>query len=261
MRDETLSFGFPKPGRALIGAMAVLVVIWVFLAVTINWGGFGTDVFDALVGSRAILRGEVWRILTCFLVHQPSGPGSVGHLLTSVLGLYFLGASLEQRWGAKRFLTFLLIAGVASSLLQLVVGSLIQTLGQPRWYGALGVIDAVAIAWALSFRGQQVRLFLVLPVSGTMMIAFIVGMNILYVIAMEVRPDGLITPFGGMLAGFLMADGSPVRRAYLNWKLQRLKAQSAALSSGPKGRGRAAHLTVIRGGQADEKKPDKSMLN
>ncbi|NUP13674.1 MAG: rhomboid family intramembrane serine protease [Polyangiaceae bacterium] len=258
--QEQISFGLPKPGRALIGTMIGVTAIWVLFAAAINWGSAGIDLFNLMVGSDDVYRGQVWRLLTSFMVHQPSGPGSVGHLLTTLFGLYFLGASLEQRWGGQRFLLYLFGAGLFASSLQLLVGTLIPTLHQEPYYGALGVIDAIAVAWALSFRGQQVRLFFVLPISGFGMIVFIVVMNVLYIIAMETRREGLVTPFGGMLAGFLFAEGSPVRRRYLQWKLGKLQAQSEMLRGGTaRPRARPAHLSVIQGGQS--KKPDKSMLN
>lgn len=271
--QQQLTFGLPKPGRALIGTMVAFTAIWVFFAVSINWGNAGSGAFEALVGSDAILRGQVWRLLTSMLLHQPKGPGSVGHLLTTLFGLYFLGASLEERWGKRRFLGFLVGAGVFAAALQVLVGALIPTLhngmvlnghGEPVFYGALGVVDAIAIAWALSFRGQQVRLFFVLPVSGFGMIMFVIAMNVLYVLAMETRHEGLVTPFGGIIAGFLFAEGSPVRRAFLKWKLGRLQGRSAALNDlgGGFGKSRPAHLRVIRGGQSDDdKKLDKNLLN
>lgn len=278
MQEQQLTFGLPKPGRALIGAMVAVTAIWVFFAVGINFGNAGTTIFDALVGSDAILKGQVWRLLTSMLLHQPSGTGSVGHLLTTLFGLYFLGSSLEERWGKSRFILFLIGAGVFAAALQVLVSTLLPTLqksmvlngrGEPIFYGALGVVDAVAIAWALSFRGRQVRLFFVLPVSGFGLIVFVIAMNVLYVLAMETRHEGLVTPFGGILAGFLFAEGSPVRRAYLKWKLGRLQGRSAALQDlgGGFGKGglakgsRPAHLRVIRGGQDADKKLDKNLLN
>ena len=66
-----------------------------------------------LVGSDAILHGQVWRLVTTWIVHQPSGPGSVGHIITTLLGLYFLAPSLEERWGARRFVFFVVGSGVA----------------------------------------------------------------------------------------------------------------------------------------------------
>jgi hypothetical protein len=72
------------------------------------------------------------------------------------------------------------------------------------------------------------------------------------------RQEGLVTPFAGMLAGWMGADGSPVRRVYLQWRFKRLQAQSEAL------RGvrtqRVPHLRVVKGG-GGEGKPNKEMLN
>ncbi len=255
--QETQTFSLPRPGKALIATMVTVTAVWVLFAVGINWGGGGEALFLRLVGSNDILHGEVWRLVTAWIVHQPTGAGSSGHLLTTLLGLYFLGATLEQRWGARRFVLFMVGSGVLAALLQVLLGKLIPPLHSPQFFGALGVIDAIAVAWALSFKGQQVRLFFVLPVSGTGLILFVLAVNVLYVLSMEARREGLVTPFGGMLAGYLFAEGSPVRRKYLEWKLARLGQQKVKLASMSKA---ASHLSVIEGGRSS-KKPDKSLLN
>lgn len=254
--QEQLTFGLPKPGRVLTVAMILVGALWVLFAVGLNWAGASPTTFELLVGSDAVWRGQIWRLLTNFLVHQPAGPGASSHLLTTLMGLYFLGSSLEERWGGRRFALFLVGSGVFASVLQLLLGLVISTLHADVFYGGLGVVDAVAVAWALSFKDRQVRLFFVLPVSGMGLILFVLAMNVLYVLAVEGRHEGLITPFGGMLAGFLFADGSPLRKAYLQWKFRRLQGQSAAL------RGVRAqnipNLRVIKGGGG---KVDKSQLN
>jgi membrane associated rhomboid family serine protease len=260
--SEQLTFGLPKPKKVLITAMVVVSALWIFFATGINWAGGGVDVFSLLTGSDQILKGgEVWRLLTSFMVHQPSGPGSVGHLLTTLMGLYFLGSSLEDSWGPRRFGVFLLISGVFASLLQVVVGLLISNLHQATFYGGLGVIDAIAVAWGLSFKDRQLRLFFVLPVSGMGFIAFVLVMNVLYILANEVRREGLVSPFGGMLAGYLLADGSPLRRFYLQWKFRRLQSQSESLRGiraaiVREKKPNPAGLRVIKGG-----KSDKDLLN
>jgi membrane associated rhomboid family serine protease len=252
--QEQVSVGFPKPGKALLGAMILVGALWLFFATGINWAGSGESVFALLVGSDAIGRGEVWRLFTASLVHQYSGPGAVGHLITTLLGLYFLGSSLEQSWGPKRFILFLIGSGVLAFALQFIVGSVITTLHQPVYYGGLGVVDAIAIAWAMSFKDRQVRLMFVLPVTGRGLMIFVLVMNILYVFALDGKREGLVTPFGGMLAGWLFADGSPARRWYLQWKLRRLQAEGRRVAK------QVPHLKVIRGGGGSDK-PDKRMLN
>lgn len=261
--DERYVVGFPKPGRALLGAMVAVFGVWLLFAIGINWGQAGRDVFALLVGSDDILRGEVWRLITGFVVHLPSGNGATSHMLSTVLGLYFLGASLEEKWGGRRFLLFLVLSGAFGALCQVLVGAVVPQLHQATFFGGLGVVDAIAVAWALSFRDRQVRLFFVLPVTGRGLLFFIVGLNVLYAIAVEHKAEGIVTPFGGMLAGWMGADGSPLRRVYLQWKFRRLQSQSESLRGmkaalGAKsGKAGGPKLRVIEGGN----KRDKDLLN
>jgi membrane associated rhomboid family serine protease len=256
-QPRRVSFGLPRPKKGQIGLMIAIAAIWVFFAVGINWGDAGGDVFGKLVGTADILKGQVWRLFTNVFLQQPSGRGSVGHLLTALLGIYFLGASLEERWGTKRFLMFTIGAAWFASFLQFALATFVSDKLGTVWYGALGMVDAIAVAWAMTFKDRQVQLMFVLPVSGLGLILFTFAMNILYVLAAEDHREGFVTPFAGMLAGYLFADGSPVRKKYLEWRYKNLAKQSVALrslrtESSPR-------LRVIEGGGS--KRPDKSMLN
>ncbi len=177
----------------------------------------GADVFQSLVGSTArVLRGEVWRLFTAPLLHMPSGEGAVGHIVSTMLGLYFFGPSLEKRWGGRKFVAFLygsaLFGFVVQMLAELVLPrSLSSTLGQP-WFGPVGAVTALAIAWALSFQDRQIALKYVLPVSARVLVIFIVGLSVLRLIFASAAPEGLISPFGAMLFGWLVCRGYPVCR-------------------------------------------------
>lgn len=260
MRPEHSSMGFPKPGKALLGMMIAIGCIWVMFTLGLNWGGAGEGVLEPFLGiSDRVLHGQVWRLLTAPLVHSPSDPW---HFVTTLLGLYFLGTSLEERWGASRMLAFLFGSAAFAFALQVAVGALFPKVAHPVFYGGLGMIEAVAVAWALAHRHATVRLFFVLPVTGTMLLVFIFAISVLNVIAMRAPHEGLITPFGGMLAGYLFGDFSPLRRFYLRMRFRQLQAQSAALRRVPAARGRSGGtpLRVIPGGQKDPPK-DKRYLN
>ncbi len=247
----------PKPGKALLGVIVALVAIWVLFAVGLNWGGAGQGVLEPFLGvSSAVLHGQVWRLFTAPLIHDPGDPG---HLLVTILGLYFLGPTLEERWGPKRMLLFLFGSAAFAFALQTIVGAIVPRLGKAVWFGGLGMIEAVAVAWALSARGQVVRLFFVLPISGTMLLVFIFGMSVLNVIAMRSPAEGLVTPFGGMLAGYLFGDASPLRRYWLKLKLRKLQAENEAIRRARQRRAAGPSLRVIEGG-ADRPK-DKRYLN
>ena len=256
-QEPQLTFGLAKPGKGLVIAMVTLVSVWLFFAVGINFGRAGERVFDALVGSNAILHGEIWRIFTAPLLHLPSGAGSVGHLLFNVMGLYFLGTTLEERWGWKRFLAFIYGSAVFAAVAQALICGFVPVpaLQQPSFFGALAMVDAVCVAWALSYKNSQVRLFFVLPVSGIGLLLFTLFINIMYILGSDAHHDGLITPLAGMLAGYLFGDTSPLRIWYLQRRFKKLQSESAVLR-GARLAGAGPRLRAIEGGLSGSRSSD-----
>jgi membrane associated rhomboid family serine protease len=254
------SISFPKPGKAILGVMIAVLAIWVALAAGINWARIDPEIVAPFVGNtEKVLSFQLWRFVTAPLIHLWSGDGAVSHIVMTLLGLYFLGPTLEDRWGPRKTLTFLFGAAAFAFVCQVLVGLVVPQLRQPIWYGGLGMVDAVAVAWALQAReGSQVRLMFVLPVSPMMLVGFIFMMNVLTVIAIGSKVEGLVTPFGGMAAGYLFGDRSPLRRTWLKFKLKRIQAETAAMQG--RRRAAAAGFRVIRGG-TDEPPKDKRYLN
>jgi membrane associated rhomboid family serine protease len=245
--------GLIKPGRALTSVMVALGAIWLMFALALNWGEAPRELFDLFCGNTdLILHGQVWRLFTAPLMHATD---TLSHVLFAILGLVFLAPSLEQKWGGARMLRFLgfsaVIAYAFQMLLQVALPeSLSHKLVAPYWFGAFPVLEAVAIAWALSFRGQTVRLWFVLPVTSTGMVVFIVAMSVLRVVSVEVPPEGLLAPFGGMLAGWLLGGTpSPLRRAYLKLRLAQLNSENAREARAAAGRRRSSSLRLIEGGR------------
>jgi membrane associated rhomboid family serine protease len=265
MRDEMVMMGIQRPGKALIWVMGVLLAIWIMFAVAINWMGVDGSAFLLLAGStRQILAGEIWRLFTAGLIHSPQ---SLQHILFALLGLYFLGPTLEARWGGRRTVLFLWGSSVMAFSLQFLAEALlpqpvVEKIGQAYWFGSTGAVEAIAVAWALSNRGQVVRLFFVLPVTGTGLLAFVIGFSVLALVVLSRPAEGLITPFGGMLAGYLFGAGTPTpaRRFLLRARYLWISRRAARYrrASGPK-------LRVIEGGEGKEtrRKPptDKRFLN
>jgi len=264
MRDRlefSDGFGLPRPGRALKAVLIGLLLIWLVFAVGINWGGASEELFLLFCGNtKRLLEGQVWRLVTAPLMHLPSTPW---HVVSTLLGLYFLAPNLEKEWGATRFLRFLLVACLVGYSLQVLFELVLpapysQKIGPlGYWFGAVPALEAVAIAWALSFRGQTVRLMFVLPVSSTGLIVFVVAMSVLYLISAAASPSGLIAPFGGMLVGWLLGGGtpSPLRRFWLKMRYAKLERESARARSARRNRVVRSGFRVIEGGSPA---PDES---
>lgn len=245
----------PRPEKALKAVLLGLLAIWLVFALAINWGNAQGASFLALCGNtEAILQGEVWRLFTAPLLHMPTG--TVWHLLSALLGLYFLGTSLEHEWGPRRFLRFLALTGVLSYGTQVLVGALLPAeLGNKllpdHYFGAMPIVQAVAIAWASSFRGRTVHLFFVMPISSRGLILFVVGISVLYLIAGATPPSGHIAMFAGMGLGWLLGGGtpSPLRRAYLKLRLAQLEVEARRESETRRKRAKSAGLRVLPGGR------------
>jgi membrane associated rhomboid family serine protease len=267
MRDETVSMGLPRPGKGLLGVMGALVSIWVMFAVGINYGGLDKEAFFLFTGNtQAILHGEIWRLFTAGLMHFPSGGPGVSHIVNTLLGLYFLAPSMEARWGSKRTLLFLfgcLMTGFLSQMAveALMPASVTASLGQKYWYGSIGAIEGIAVAWALSHRGQTVRLFFILPVTSTGLLVFVIGFSVFLVLANGQMHEGLITPFGGMLGGYLFGAGTPTpaRRILLKVRYFFMARRAAKI------RGKQPKLRIVEGGDSPPmgRRPptDKRFLN
>jgi membrane associated rhomboid family serine protease len=269
---EQPAMAFPRPGRALWGVMIVLFTIWLAFAIGQNWGKLDPSVFMLFVGdTRAVLGGQVWRLATAPLVHLPT----VGGIFFPLLGLYFLTPTLEETWGGARLIRFLMLSSVFAYLFQVAVelalpASLAAKLVPGGiWFSSLPALEAISIAWALTFRGQTVRLFFLLPVSSRGLILFVVGASILLVVTLEAPMCGLIAPFGGMLAGWGLGGGtpSPLRRAWLRLRLKKLERQEKSLGEARQRRVARSGLKVIEGGKKngsgddDGQGPDGTLLN
>jgi membrane associated rhomboid family serine protease len=260
--------GFPKPGPVVRWVLIILFAVWLMFAIAVNWGGASPRLFELFCGNtEAILDGQVWRLVTAAFMHEPRG--HISHVLFAMLGFYFLTPSLEHKFGGARLARFLLGSAVFAytfqflCLLALPASTGARLVANEYWFGSFPVVEAVAVAWALNFRGQQVRLFFVIPASAKVLLWFVIGVSVLRVIALSQTPEGLLSPFGGMFAGWLLGGStpSPLRRVYLNWKLSRLEQETTKARTERSSRVQKSNLRVVSGGKSDKQRDPKDWLN
>jgi membrane associated rhomboid family serine protease len=257
----------PKPGRVLQGILVGLLGIWLMFAMALNWGGADPGLFELFAGNTsAILSGQIWRLFTAPLIHIPNDPW---HVMGVLLGLFFLGPSLEGRWGGKRFGTFLYASAVLAYLCQFAVelalpATAAAKLSTGHWFGGVPAIEALSVAWALTFRGQTVRLLFVLPVTARGLLWFVIGFSVLRLIAVQQTAEGLIAPFGGLAAGWLLGAGtpSPLRRLYLKFRYSQLQRETQRAARDRGQRVKQSRFSVIEGGRRDDDdRPGGKYLN
>src|SRR5580704_16466714 len=163
--EPSMAFALPRPGRGLKVVLASILALGIVNAALFTWSPSGTVLFDALAFDVEKLRhGQLWRLLGMLTSALLTNPASYGHLVFTLLGLYFLAPDLERRWGTGRMLRFLAYAIVAGNVAVLLVDSLAPASAQPRFhppavFGASAAIAAIAVAWARDNANVTVRLF------------------------------------------------------------------------------------------------------
>ncbi|MHC4623853.1 MAG: rhomboid family intramembrane serine protease [Planctomycetota bacterium] len=212
-RAPQMRMTFPKPSTVVMRLLIINVVVFVAAVLIKPLGFFIYDWFqlDARSAGRAL---QLWRLVTYQFLHDPT---FLRHIFFNMIGLYFLGPTLERHWGSKKFLVFYLACGVAGGLFYLLLVGIGFLPGRPM-VGASGAILGMLAACAILFP-QFVVFILLFPVS--IRVAAI-ALTALYILALLTRGEnagGDAAHLAGMAAGAAYVFSSRWR-ARLGFKLQ-----------------------------------------
>jgi len=214
----------------------------------VKWLGAVTlavSVVAAVLGERAeaLLRnvifvpdlffhGRVWTPLTyTFLNPDPFS------LLFALLGLWLLGAALEQSWGTRRFVWFYFLTGAAGAIATGLLGFASSRIMGHAYFGNWSSLEGLIAAFAVLMPDAQIFLYF-LPVQAKWMLPISAGITVLFMLMSQAWWAYLPQLFG-LGAGVLFAGGVAPRNFLLRlrvWWIDR--------------RLRRSRLRVVRG--ADE---------
>jgi membrane associated rhomboid family serine protease len=236
--------GFSFGGRVPrdIGALIAVTVVASLLGAIGERNGFPLFTWGSFLPD-AILRGEVWRLVTwIFLETDPL------RLLFGALALYWFGRDLALAWGPRRFLGVYFGLTVLAALLTLFVALVVwpEAMMAHPFIGNWPLADAMLIAWALLYPDKQILLFFVLPVSGRI----IFWITLLGTVAYAAY-GGFHNFVPHLAAEVLMiayCRGLSPRRLWLKLRLSSLERSAKK---------RARHLKVVEGGGEGEGKGPK----
>ncbi|MER7006212.1 rhomboid family intramembrane serine protease [Dactylosporangium sp. NPDC000555] len=154
--------GSPAPGAAQrppIATMAAFVLVAVpsLLQLTL-----APALFEALRRDRAAIGdGQLWRLVTSFVVQDSGWPGTIFNLLS----LAVLGTLAEQLWGRARWVVLALTVQVLGDLWGLVV----QPVGAGTSLVIFGSAASLAVAALLLETGPRSRL----PATVSLLVALV----------------------------------------------------------------------------------------
>ena len=171
--------------------VAALSVLWQLIFPADSMGTVLPDIIDylTLIPSK-VLEGEVWRLITFVIVEGVGSPGSISFLydiLVTAISLYFyyfLGTTLENRWGSFRFNLYFLIGVLAT------IGGAFFIYGVFRFdFSATDsyIYETIFFAFATLFPDVVIRIFYFIPIKVKwvgLISAILLGINMLEFLAM-----------------------------------------------------------------------------
>lgn len=141
--------------------------------------------------------GGIWQLLTYQFAHQ-----SLGHLLSNMVGLFFLGPDTERTLGTNRFFCLYFLSGV--------IGGIGWSLLAPPWHyciGASGALFGVLGAYAAFYPNRELILIF-LPFTPIKAWLFVLILGIYELMHTLQGPGGAVANaahLGGGIAGYLYA--------------------------------------------------------
>ena len=148
---------------------------------------------DATSLGRAL---QPWRLITYQFLHDPN---FFLHIFMNMLGLFFLGPTLERHWGSRRFLPFYLGCGVAGALFYFFL-VVVKFLPAVPMIGASGAILGMLAACAILFP-QFVVFIVIFPVPIRIAAVGLTALYFLLVVTKGYNAGGNAAHLAGMAAG------------------------------------------------------------
>ncbi|MFA6175145.1 MAG: rhomboid family intramembrane serine protease [Phycisphaerae bacterium] len=190
-----MQFRFPQVTPVVKNLLILNVGIYLACIIIKPLGGFIYDWFS--VDSTSFVRYfQVWRLIGYQFLHDLHDPW---HLIMNMLGLYFLGPTLERFWHSKKFLTFYLLCGVAGGVAYLAL-SYFPQVGHGQLIGASGAILGMFAACAILFPQFVVVLF-IFPVPIRRAAIIFICVYILSIIVGFANAGGNVAHLAGMAVG------------------------------------------------------------
>lgn len=142
-----------------------------------------------------------WQVLSFGFVHI-----DVLHWLCNMLILYYLGSQLEDIWGERRYIQFVLASTLTAAAAFLVLTLLLQP-ARPL-AGASGTVYGMMVAFGMLFPKRRILLFFVADVTMLQAVWIFIGIEVFLMLGNLFTASGAwitdVSHLGGALGGWLM---------------------------------------------------------
>jgi membrane associated rhomboid family serine protease len=116
--------------------------------------------------TEKVFRGEVWRVLTYALVHDP---WHFWHVVFTGVFLAWIGHQVEDLYGWKEYIAFFVLTTLLGGVVYCGVGALAADV--PVLLGPSGAVTAILVLFALHYPSRTISVMFFLPVPVWLIVA------------------------------------------------------------------------------------------
>ncbi len=245
--------GFRVPQLSFLNKFIIIACGSLFLLQSIVKQFGGPPLVKYLgLSLNMLLSGHVYQIVTYPLLHQ-----GFFTVLFNCLLLWFLGSELENKWGQKTYIQFILSALVGAAFVYILMAAIFfnDIMASVPLLGITGLCHALCLAYGIIFSDRYLTFMFIFPMKAKYFCGLIVGIQ-LYI--------GLFAPYGKVAWAHLAAMGAGY--AFLKTKSYMIKSKREQGESGPKSglrrpfrsnKGKSKANLYIVEDDAPSKDPDK----
>ena len=202
--------------------MAVLVAVFLAKALWPEAQAFGLR-WLVVTPDLVLDRGGLWSLASHGLWHH-----TFGHMIMTLVVLYFFGGELEQRLSARRWWALVVAGVVAGGALALAVQLLMPQPVPAMGFG--GATTALVAAYCWLHWDVEMNV-LVAQLKGKVLLAIFLGIDLLLTLFGGDYPRAAMH-LGGAAAGLLVMSGGPGRLAG-HWRKERLRRNLKVMTRTP----------------------------
>ena len=186
--------------------MISYVAIFILNTILTQAAGFSLGFLGLSSGSFS--QGHIYQLIT-----YPFLGNSFLEVIFNGLLFWFIGSELENLWGPRRYLYFLLTSSLGAGIIFILIGLVFFTGSAAAFLpltGMSGLASALCLAYAVLFPDQIFTFMLIIPMKAKYFCMLLIGMQLFYGFT---SPMGILSwgHLGAMLSGFLymMAISNP----------------------------------------------------
>jgi membrane associated rhomboid family serine protease len=170
------------------------VVFFILQNIFSKFMGVPLEAYLGLSGVK-FFSGHIYELFTYPLM----GRGLWEVLFNSLL-LWFIGSDLENSWGRKRYLSFIIVAVLGAGITYLMI-SLIFNVPPIPLTGLSGIVNFLMLAYAILYPNRLFSFMFVFPIKAKHFCMIIIGMEIFLGVF---SPMGALSlaHLGSMVAGY-----------------------------------------------------------